>query len=244
MRTAVIVLAQGHASRWRSGGSKHLLPVGDRPVLSRTCAMVGRHLAPARSVLVCRKALYGDVRPAGFEHYQDQDMEADLLRRILSTSTFWADRTIFLLGDVFFSHAALDALARDESPVAFLGRTSANLITGKPWPELFGMLMTGTTQSNTAASLLRVSNHVAKAGTEARLWHVYRALSGLPLLENRRDPPLYRSPRVRKNYDPHPLLRPVMDWTDDVDTEMEREKYYPTLAGLAREDDRACPLCS
>lgn len=134
--TRFIIACNGDATRWGNhlGVPKHLAPVGDEPLLYRTVRQASAH---------------GDVHvvaPAGDLRYEAPGATLHTPGRATSeyasTRALWSteDRTVLLLGDVYFTDAAMAAIGgRDGRRYWCFGRHGKSRHTGKPYGEIFAV---------------------------------------------------------------------------------------------------------
>lgn len=123
METTVIITAAGNNVRWGNhlNTCKHLAPVGPsgQTVIGRTIEMLKNSgidnifVATQKNKIIESVAKdIGIIRPSNSESLADT---------ILSCRNKWADRTIVLLGDVYFSHQCLSTILACKSKVKFFG---------------------------------------------------------------------------------------------------------------------------
>lgn len=123
LETTVIIAAAGKSARWDNylDTCKHLAPVdaSGQTIIGRTVAMVKNSgidnifVATQSDKLIESVAKdIGVIRPANSEFLADT---------ILSSRKKWTDRTIILLGDVFFSCQSLSTILGCRSRVKFFG---------------------------------------------------------------------------------------------------------------------------
>lgn len=156
MTTTCILLCGGSNTRWggyRGAVRKHLVEVEGERLLDRTLRQVARH-APGRTVVVLHpedRGAYAAQVAQPVEFFEVPVAAAPELeaQKFLSSRALWnaAGRTIVLLGDVWFSAAALAAIFADspEEWTAF-GRAGASRFTGCPYGELFAQRFTATAE--------------------------------------------------------------------------------------------------
>lgn len=215
----VVVACAGHQNKWQNhtGRPSHLVLVpGDgRPLLARTVAQVRRY---ATDVHVTAPPGDWRYRMAGAVVHE---RSADEPSEYASTRALWNDagRTALLLGDVFWSDAALQRVLTDPArDFRVYGRYGPSRITGTPYGEIFAAAWWPAQHARLDALLEQV--HAARAaGTITRPpgWMLLRAWCGLPM--NRH--------RVKR-----PPFCDLDDWTDDVDTAADYERH-PAFRGGA-----------
>lgn len=123
LEPTVIITAAGNSTRWNNhlNTVKHLAPLGPsgQTVIGRTIKMLKQF--GIRNIYVVTKnnniinSIPQDVMTIS---PSNSDSLAD---SILSSRQKWTDRTIVLLGDVFFSHDCLKSILACKSSVKFFG---------------------------------------------------------------------------------------------------------------------------
>jgi len=150
--TQCIVLCGGQSTRWhgyRHSRRKHLIEVEGEILLSRTLRLVTA-CAPIKPAVVVNKNdidLFASQLSGKAELYRiDDDISYKTeAYKFLSSQELWNPngRTVVLLGDVWFSEAAILTIFEDsrEDWTAF-GRAGPSLFTGCPHGELFAQKFT------------------------------------------------------------------------------------------------------
>jgi len=140
MRTVAIITAAGNSNRWGNhlNAVKQLAPIG-----SSGQTVIGRIVEMLR---------FSDVDDVFVATHDDKIIESVknvkiirpqnckyLSETILSTHAQWADRTIILLGDVFFSEACFESILDCQDEVKFFGvdRASKAALKKIKRPELY-----------------------------------------------------------------------------------------------------------
>jgi len=147
-------MAAGESRRWAGylHKSKHLAPLNDagQTIISRTIHMLKASGIANISVVARSDAIIdvvGEVRvirPSRFRYLTDS---------ILSSQEQWRQRTIILLGDVYFSAQCLDAILDCNDEIRFFGiaKGSRLIKTDNRRPELYAFTFSQ-----------RVSEHIRK----------------------------------------------------------------------------------
>lgn len=202
MTRAVIAAAGGPGRWWTADLPRHLIPVppDGTPLLARTIAQVRRYTAD----------VHVTVPPADWRfrlsgatlHERGEDFPSEFA----STRTVWSgtDRTVLLLGDVYWTEKALSRVmgCRDRDFRVF-GRRGPSRHTGTPYGEIFAVSW-WPAQVARLDRLLRVVHDTRAAGTVTRPpgWMLLRAWQGTPLGKHRTLAPWWVQ---------------VDDLTDDID---------------------------
>ncbi|MFN0151618.1 MAG: SEC-C metal-binding domain-containing protein [bacterium] len=189
--THCIILCGGENTRWgghRETRCKHLIEVEGELLLDRTLRLVAARepITPTHTVVVVNEndlgvyasSLSGAPELYGISHDIPNETEA---YKFLSSKALWnADgRTVVLLGDVWFSDAAIGTIFDDsrEDWTAF-GRAGASRFTGCRHGELFAQSFTSFEEH--AANLERL-DAMYRQGTCRRAasgWAHYQLMIG------------------------------------------------------------------
>ncbi len=153
----------------------------------------------------------------------DGEEPGPLLEGIKTVMPLWeADRTIVLLGDVVFSYKALDLIMSTQQPVAFLGRTGPNPVTGKEAAELFAFSVSREMYDTVYHHCAKMTYHGAPIKYPPKLWSLYRLMCGFKHDEYR--------------YEDEILLDPE-DYTDDLDSVEEYKEFWLWMCAEALSDN-------
>ncbi|HIJ71311.1 MAG TPA: NTP transferase domain-containing protein [Planctomycetes bacterium] len=120
---AVIITAAGDNSRWGNhlNTLKHLVPIdpSGQTIIGRTVEMLKNTgvdnvfvVSQHEQIIELLKEDVEVITPANCNSLADS---------ILSSRKYWADRTIILLGDVFFSQQCLDKILACKNSIKFFG---------------------------------------------------------------------------------------------------------------------------
>lgn len=124
MTIKAILPAAGLAERWNRylGVEKHLAAVSrtdTTPLIVRTLRLLAERGIEQRCVVTDHSEIASAAAPlAEVIHPAGSSCLSETL---LSARRAWSDRTLVLLGDVYFSGAALEAIACDRHPLRFFG---------------------------------------------------------------------------------------------------------------------------
>lgn len=109
--------------------------------------------------------------------------------KLLSSYHLWdrQDRTIIVFGDVFLTDEAVSIiLANASARPAWFGRSGPGTLTRWPYSEIFAVSFTAERVPQMRAGI-QLAQEAAAADeiAEAKAFHVYRSLVGIPLTEHR-----------------------------------------------------------
>lgn len=205
----VIIACAGPQAKWNNhlGVPSHLAPVGGEPLLHRT---VRQALTLTDDVYVTappdeRYDVPGVVRHWPGEHPNEY----------AASRRCWDEdgRTVLLLGDVYFTDAAITRIAhRTEREFRVFGRRGASRITGTPWGEIFAASWWSEQHALLDEHLARI------AGMDKAGWRLLRSVQGTDLGRH----------VVRR-----PWFVKIDDATDDLDFPADYERH-PATRELAR----------
>lgn len=203
---SIIVLANGDQSRWPEGSPpKQLLEVETVPLIRRMVDRFGEALRSPVSVVTRDPriiAVVGGMKVLNVGETSNQ------LESLLKTRPQWGrKRTLCLLGDVYYTDAAIRAIAGCNKRVAFYGRRLQSSITGKAHGELVAMAWRSKLDERMAQSLQNWKERPL-------LWSPYRDFANLWLPEGENY--LLQVPGC---------LTEIDDLTDDFDTPEDWETW-------------------
>lgn len=204
----VIILAAGTGERWAKGGPttlKQLADVGGETVIERQLRQL--HARGIWDITIVAH----DYR---LKHEQVGWFVPEPRRYVveswLSARELWRDGTLVLLGDVYFTDAAMDTMLA-ESGLKWFGREHPSKLTGGPG-EVFAMGIGDPATHERVVTALRVGiEHADETGPhrdrsgapKGSVWQPYRHLIKCPLDDHRVDEDIWVE---------------IDDWTDDFDT--------------------------
>lgn len=193
-----VLMAGGDGTRWGNymGVPKHVVPIDGERLIDCTVRKL-REGGVTEVVVVGPYDVPGAVTALPTHTACDTD-------KFLSTQPHWhrSAQTLIMYGDVWFSDAALAALAEPVADFRFVGRPGHSSITGSAYGELFGVALSPARHGymldaieNVRRLLLR--GQVQRGGG----WELYRRCVGLSLREH----------KLNGHF------RTVDDWTEDFD---------------------------
>lgn len=203
----VLITCAGEARRWEEENTfKQLVDVEGEVLLDRTvrqCFERGQW-----PTIVARDRLFHRVNTDFFV----PESSRWWVSTALSTEPLWSDRTVLLLGDVFFSEECMDRIFSDDGLKVY-GRINSSEITGG-WAEVFAMSWDAGQDGVVRDALIASIEHAENVKRDGRNpmgsskpglpWQPYRLLDGLDI-----DKDAVGTRGVWAEID---------DWTDDFDT--------------------------
>lgn len=205
----IIIACAGPQTKWGGhlGVPSHLVPVNSEPLLHRT---VRQALRFTGDVIV--------TAPPGDERYAVPGAglrpTAPAANEYAASRPLWADdgRTVLLLGDVYFTDAAIQTIASwGRRRYRCFGRRGPSRITGTPWGEIFAASWWPDQHA-------LLDEHLAAIGDSSKAgWRLLRLMQGTPV--NRHV--------VRATW-----FTTIDDLTDDVDFAADYERH--PMMGRAR----------
>lgn len=206
----VLIAAAGHQRKWGNhfGAPSHLAPVNvdGHPLLARTIRQA--------------RALTDDVHLTSPDDGRydlpgvTRHIRGDGGNEYTSTRDLWSntDRTVLLLGDVYFTDEAIATIAAG-SPTAYrcFGRYRASVRTGTPYGEIFAASWGPQRHAAMDTHLTEVAR-LRKAGECMRPagWVLLRLWQGTP---------------VGRHLVRHPYFVEIDDLTDDLDTPADYDRH-------------------
>lgn len=170
------ILCAGSGSRWGEylGGPKQLISFNGETLLSRIIRQLQKNNIFDIHV-VCN-----DSRLSSHEAVSIQPIHCGLLvDTILSTSAYWTDCNIMILGDVFFTDMAMSKICGCPKSFVFFGRPWASKLISCDHGELFAFRF-----NKDSVDLIKNSiNNILDTGNEelrGNLWDLYHNLAGIP----------------------------------------------------------------
>ena len=192
----IFILAAGSQQRFDSDTPKQLMPIGDKPLLLDTLHKIKPYndqtfvVTHNRQIIdFCNRYHVKIFKPR--KHNK-------IVNTLNSTKQLWNGRIKILLGDVYYEQEVLSCIFN----------CNKNLCVVSNYDEIFGLSFTNHIRFNNAID-------TASKHPQGKLWHLYRAYSGIPLLFHGRDK--------------EGILLTPDDDTDDIDT---IEEYHKLIARL------------
>jgi hypothetical protein len=199
--TAVVIACGGRSRRWGDYPTpKHLLEVDGERLLDRT---------------IRQASTFADVFVAGpYDVPGRVDLEPHPLlgelNKFYDSRHVWAERTVILFGDVYYTDEAMSAIADAEDEWVWVSRFGASDLTGCTHGEGFAQVFTESAQERHVEMLFRAAE-LKRRGVLNRAigWEHYRLMAG-------GDPKPHRDYGMRLEID---------DWTEDFDYPAEYETW-------------------
>lgn len=213
----IIIAASGPQTKWGGhlGVPSHLAPVDGRPLLARTVAQALTYTRDVRVTVPPGDTRYVDAASGARAHERSTEHPSEYA----ATRDLWhpGERTVLLLGDVYFTDDALDTITRfdDRQDYQVFGRRGASKITGTPYGEIFAV--SWWPQQHRYMDRYLATVHQARAsGRVARPpgWMLLRAWQGSRLDQHRVMPRYFTEIHdatddfdFPADYDQHPAIR-------------------------------------
>lgn len=176
----VLLLCAGDGTRWGEylGVPKQLIGFGGEPLLSRTVRHLREFGVPTQPICVTHDPRLHLKHTVPFRPVASRWT----VETLASTRPLWRDRTIVLLGDVFFTRRALRRVLRTEDEVVFFGRRWPSAYTMSDHGEIFALSFSQKRWDlvlRACATVARVAK--AKQNAWGNLWDLYHTITGFPL---------------------------------------------------------------
>jgi len=210
--TKILILCAGDGTRWDNylGVPKQLIPINGEPLLNRTLRLLCDHGYNDIAIIAHDNRL----NLKGVEFFKPPQFRWTI-ETLLSTQPLWAEKTIVLLGDVFYTNQALATILSSNQGVHVYGRHGQNLFTYTPHGELFAISFEENDHYKMKKHL-NIARSDAFSGGRGKIWEFYRSLAGFPLNEHKK--PLNEQ---RKEDE---IFISIHDLTDDIDRPKEYDK--------------------
>lgn len=204
----VIFLCAGDGSRWGNylGVPKQLIPFHGEPLLHRTVRQLIEFGHSSEIVCVSHDSRLKAPGTLFFKPVASRWT----VETLISSRPLWRERTIILLGDVFFTGKSLHRILDCTSPVAFFGRPWPSVYSGCDHGEIFAVSFScdGIDVVLHRAKLVRCA---AKNGSWGNFWELYHATTGIELDSN--------------HIESH-LFTVIDDLTNDFDTPKDYRRVF------------------
>jgi hypothetical protein len=203
--TRVLILCAGDGTRWGEylGVPKQLMAINGEALLARTIRLARANGYHDIQIITHDERLHMDgagvFRPA---------RNRWTVETLLSTRELWTDRTLVLLGDVFFTKRAMRRISRGESGIHIYGRPDKSAYYSCSWGEIFALSF----GKRNRETLIAHANHAlkdAENGGRGLIWEFYRSLCGFPFNEHIVEDKIFRI---------------IDDLTDDFDSPEQYEE--------------------
>lgn len=213
-RLKIFILCAGNHTRWGNhlGIPKQLIRINGETLLDRIIRLFGKHGYHNIDIISNDERLKlsncNFFRPSNFRW---------AVETFLSTQTLWKNKTLVLLGDVFYTEKAIKIILKSNQGIHFYGRPSASKFTFTPYGEIFAFSF----DQNSWNKMVEHSENAitdATLGGRGKLWELYRSIAGFQLTEH----------KIEKQ-----IFIPIHDFTDDIDSPDEYNKVIKTYEYIA-----------
>ena len=192
----ILILCAGDSKRWTWGGaSKFHIPVPKEALLRRTVRQCNDLWGFSEEVVVVSHLPGIDSALVGVDYSLfDPPERAYTCQTLESTRSLWKERTIVLLGDVYYTDKTIRRIYKNWFKFSFYGNVAQR--------EIFSFSFT---DRNLVSKALRKVSVRVLTGHHGQLWQLFYVLNGIRADEH---PPCitFRS------------FFPVVDITQDFDT--------------------------
>lgn len=170
----IIIMAAGNGKRWTGSLPKQLTEFDGEALLYRTIRLLAENGAHDITVTVSNRLFqlldFSKTKPATLYKPKNNTQEID---RFLSCLEIWADETLFLYGDTYYTAEAIaKILAQYTRPASFYGRRRGNDV--KKYGEMFA-LRANTNDPNFEKILQGIRLREVAGEARGLGWDVYRA---------------------------------------------------------------------
>lgn len=210
--TSAVILCAGTGDRWNNylGIPKQLIEIGGETLLDRTIRLLKRDGVSDISVITNNQLL----KREGIKTFAPEKYEWTV-ESFLSTRTLWKEKTLVLLGDVFYTNKAMHRIVTSPNSIGVFGRSGASKCTFKTTGEIFALSFDSSAIGSVIEHLTKAREN-AKQGGRGKLWEFYRSLVGVPLKEHKVESKVFLN---------------INDFTDDFDSP---EEYRGVLSRYQR----------
>lgn len=155
------ILSAGKQFRYRNNVPKQLLIVNGETIMGRQIRQARKHyLEP---IVVTRHPAIKAIN----ENWFEPERWTSILDSVMSTRKLWRSRSIFLLGDVYYSEKVFRDMMTSPLPLRFW-------ISGS---EIFGFAF----DISESEGVAKACEYCVSQVPDARLWHLYRRLEDLDI---------------------------------------------------------------
>jgi hypothetical protein len=237
----ILLMCQGQQRRLAKeiDHAKHLLSIGDEPILRRTLRLLHELGVGDHATVIGRRelaeAMLGWPMSTSWTNLTDPGMcivdgilEALRLNEDPQTGIY-PERTLILLGDVVWSRTSLAAFLADQRPVVFAGQSVVSPSQGEVFALGFDDPQAMKNLCETCPC--RVDGKRQRVFKEQRGGHLRRLMWHYQDMHR-----LRVHPSLRRTWN-ESIYLPVDDWTNDIDTP-EDMATLPELARLAELEER------
>ncbi len=217
-----IILCAGTAERWKDhldrpylGVPKQLAKINGEPLLMRTLTQLHNHGINPISIMSHDK----NLELPGTKLILPKDCQWTSAT-LASSEIIWKRSQLILLGDVYYTDAALKTIINSTAPLMFFGCPTANPHTGSVWPELYALKFTRTAIPDLKKALSTTLKDAAQGG-RGKLWELLMALRGRSLQKIKETGNMGLATGS--------FFTTISDLTDDIDTPADYHRLCTVL---------------
>ncbi len=212
-----ILILCGLGTKWHNylGLPKQLAPIQGQALLTRTLKQLNA-LGFEDIHLITKDPRLNHKRVPSFA-----PAEVRFSSEVLAcTEVLWKRSQLVVLGDVYYTDAALKTIINSTAPLMFFGCPTPNLYTGTAWPELYALKFTRPAILDLKKALA-LTIQDAEQGGRGKLWELLMALRGYSLV------------RIRETLNLGSIegafFTTISDLTDDIDTAEDYQRLCTML---------------
>ena len=196
--TKVLILCAGESTRWANylDVPKQLISFNGESLMNRMVRLL--HNKGFYDVVVISHDERLRLSNCGFFKPSKHRLTVETL---LSTRSLWTDKTLILLGDVFFTEKAINTITNSDQGIHVYGRPGASRYTFSLHGEIFAISFEQNSWDRVVAHTENARRD-AEMGGRGKLWELYRSFAGYSLNEHRIENEIFIS---------------IHDLTDDID---------------------------
>ncbi len=199
----VLIFCAGGSAKWGYylGIPKPLILLNKESILGRTL----RLLKKLKVIDITIVATDPILKQPNCDYFEPASSRW-FVETLISTEALWQEKTVVLMGDVFYTQEALKTILNTESKtMKFYGRPGKSLFSHKAHGELFGISFPKSDSALIHEHAQKVIK-AAKSMGHGKAWQFYRSIAGFELDEK----------KTEENY-----FVEIDDFTDDFDTPEE-----------------------
>ena len=217
--TKIIILCAGESIRWKNylNIPKQLAVVNGESLIQRMVRLLNQRGYYDIDIVSHNEQLKMDS--CGFFKPSKKRW---IVETLFASQPLWKEKTIVLLGDVFFTQHAINTIINIKHGIHIYARSGASKYTQSHWGEIFALSFTKH-DWHKVTTHAELTCHDAEAGGRGKLWEFYRSLAGFPLDQHMVE---------------NSIFIPINDLTDDIDSPYEYEYFKNALSVILQKKDK------
>jgi len=179
-----LILCAGRANRWRRHNNlpKQLARINHETLLGRSVRLLKQQNIGDITIIACDKQLH----QPGCQFFMPTQYNS-ITETLLATQSLWQEKTLILLGDVFFSVQAMQTILCYQKSMAFFGRDGESWYADISYGEIYALAFKQNFHNVLINALKTVIDDTIKNHGRGKLWELYRCLSGFDLNSHQTD---------------------------------------------------------